>query len=150
VNAVLLREPEALPPCDIHRFVTSSGLVVPYTYPTMAIDDPLVIECREGKSTGTLIFQLTGPVTLCNLFDLQDQLRSGDQPKAAILDLKGVPYMDSAGMGAIINYYVHCQNKGVKLIVAGVSSRVMELFRMTRVDTVMTLASGIEEAEAAF
>jgi anti-sigma B factor antagonist len=116
----------------------------------MAIDDPLVIERREGKSTGTLIFQLTGPVTLRNLFDLQDQLRSGDQPKAAILDLKGVPYMDSAGMGAIINYYVHCQNKGVKLIVAGVSSRVMELFRMTRVDTVMTLASGIEQAEATF
>jgi anti-sigma B factor antagonist len=116
----------------------------------MAIDDPLVIERREGKSTGTLIFQLTGPVTLCNLFVLQDQLRSGDQPKAAILDLRAVPYMDSAGMGAIINYYVHCQNKGVNLIVAGVSSRVMELFRMTRVDTVMTLASGIEEAEATF
>ena len=116
----------------------------------MAIDDPLVIERREGKSIGTLIFQLTGPVTLCNLFDLQDQLRSGDQPKVAILDLKGVPYMDSAGMGAIINYYVHCQNKGVKMIVAGVSSRVMELFRMTRVDTVMTLVSSVEEAEATF
>jgi anti-sigma B factor antagonist len=114
----------------------------------MAIDDPLVIERREGKSPSTLIFQLTGPVTLCNLFELQDQLRSGDQPKAAILDLKAVPYMDSAGMGAIINYYVHCQNKGVKKIVAGVSSRVMELFKMTRVNTVITLVSGIEEAEA--
>ena len=113
----------------------------------MAIDDPLVIERREGKSAGTLIFQLTGPVTLRNLFELQGQLRSGDQPKAAILDLSGVPYMDSAGMGAIMNYYVHCQNKGVKLIIAGVSSRVMELFKMTRVDTVMTFAPGIDEAE---
>ena len=50
-------------------------------------------------------------------------------------------------MGTIMNYYTHCQGKGVKLIVAGVSSRVMELFRMTRVDTVMTFAPSVEEAE---
>jgi anti-sigma B factor antagonist len=134
---------------DIHRFVTSGALVIPYTYPIMAIDAPLVIERREGNSPDTLIFELTGPVTLCNLFELQDQLRSGAQPKLAILGLSGVPYMDSAGMGAIINYYVHCQNKGVKLTIAGVSSRVMELFKMTRVDTVIKFASSISQAEGA-
>jgi anti-sigma B factor antagonist len=114
----------------------------------MAIDDPLAVERIEGKAPGTVIFQLSGPVTLRNLFDLQAQLRSGDQPKATILDLSNVPYMDSAGMGAIMNYYTHCQGKGVKLVVAGVSSRVMELFKMTRVDSVMTFAPTLEEAEA--
>jgi anti-sigma B factor antagonist len=114
----------------------------------MAIDDPLAIERREGKAPGVLIFQLTGPVTLRNLFDMQTQLRSGDLPRVSILDLSGVPYMDSAGMGAIMNYYVHCQNKGVKMIVAGVSPRVMELFKMTRVDTLMTFAATAEEAES--
>jgi anti-anti-sigma factor len=114
----------------------------------MAIDDPLAIERREGKAPGTLIFQLTGPVTLRNLFDLQPHLRTGDLPRVSILDLGGVPYMDSAGMGAIMNYYVHCQNRGVRLIVAGVSSRVMELFKLTRVDTLMTFAPSVEEAEA--
>jgi anti-sigma B factor antagonist len=115
----------------------------------MAIDDPLAIERREGSTPGTVIFELRGPVTLRNLFDLQDQLRSGDLPRASILDLSGVPYMDSAGMGAIMNYYTHCQGKGVKLIIAGVSSRVLELFKMTRVDTVMTFAASVEAAEAA-
>jgi anti-anti-sigma factor len=114
----------------------------------MAMDDPLVIERKEGKAPGTLIFLLNGPVTLRNLFDLQGQLRSGDLPQVAILDLSGVPYMDSAGMGAIMNYYTHCQGKRVKLIVSGVNSRVMELFKMTRVDTVIALAPSVEEAEA--
>jgi anti-sigma B factor antagonist len=114
----------------------------------MPIDDPLAIERKSGKSPDTLIFQLTGPVTLRNLFGLQDQLRSGEVPRAVILDLSGVPYMDSAGMGAIVNYYVFCQNRGVKLVVAGVSSRVMELFKMTRVDSVLTLAPTTETAEA--
>src|SRR5580698_2114349 len=120
----------------------------PYTYRTMPIDDPLAIERKSGKSSDVLIFQLTGPVTLRNLFGLQDQLRSGEVPRAVILDLSGVPYMDSAGMGAIVNYYVFCQNRNVKLVIAGVSSRVMELFKMTRVDSVLTLAPTAETAEA--
>ncbi|MGA2167433.1 MAG: STAS domain-containing protein [Terracidiphilus sp.] len=114
----------------------------------MAIDDPLAIERRQGKAPGTLIFQLTGPVTLRNLFDLQPHLRSGDLPRVSILDLSGVPYMDSAGMGAIVNYYVHCEHKRVKLIVAGVSPRVLELFKMTKVDTIISLVATVEEAEA--
>ena len=114
----------------------------------MAIDDPLVIERKEGKAPGTVIVSLAGPVTLRNLFDLQSQLRAGDMPRTSILDLSGVPYMDSAGMGAIINYYTHCQNKGVKLIVAAVSPRVMELFKMTRVDKIISFSPSVEEAEA--
>jgi anti-anti-sigma factor len=56
--------------------------------------------------------------------------------------------MDSAGMGAIINHHVHCEKKNVRLIVSGVSPRVFELFRMTRVDTIMSLSPSVEAAEA--
>jgi anti-anti-sigma factor len=75
-------------------------------------------------------------------------LRQGLPPLVAILDLSEVPYMDSAGMGAVINYFVHCEKNGITMIVAGVSSRVMELFRLTKVDTVISLAGSVEEAES--
>jgi len=114
----------------------------------MAIDDPLIIEQIRSSVPATVILRLVGPVTLRNLFDLQARLRSGELPKVQILDLSGVPYMDSAGMGAIINHHVSCENKKVRLIVTGVSPRVLELFRMTRVDAIMSLAPSIEEAEA--
>ena len=113
----------------------------------MALDDPLTIERTDGKTPGTLIFRFSGPVTLRNLFGMQEQLRGAALPALIILDLSGVPYMDSAGMGAVINHYVHCQNKGSKMIAAGVNSRVMELFKMTKVDTVIALAATVEEAE---
>ena len=96
----------------------------------MLNDAPLSIERAEGKAAGTVIFRFTGPLTLRNLFTMQEQLRDGELPRGTILDFSGVPYMDSAGMGAIMNYYVHCQNRGVKLMIAGVSSRVLELFKM--------------------
>jgi anti-sigma B factor antagonist len=114
----------------------------------MAIDDPLTIERTEGKTPGTLILRLTGPLTLRNMFDFQSQLRKEEPPPVTILDLTGVPYMDSAGMGMVVNHYVRCQGKGVRLIAVGVSPRVMELFKMTKVDAVIPLAATVEEAEA--
>jgi anti-anti-sigma factor len=115
----------------------------------MAIDEPLSIERQDGKGQGTLILRLTGPLTLRNLFDFQAQLRAiQPTPPVTILDLTGVPYMDSAGMGTVINHHVHCMGKGARLIITGVSPRIHELFKMTRVDTVISQAATVEEAEA--
>jgi anti-anti-sigma factor len=114
----------------------------------MALDAPLTTERIEGKTAGTLIFRLNGPLTLRNIFDLQSQLRSAEPPPVTILDLTEVPYMDSTGMGMIVNHYVRCKSKGVKLIAAGVNPRVFELFKLTKVHTVIPIAATVEEAEA--
>ena len=114
----------------------------------MAFDDPFSFEQLPGKAQGTLIFRLIGPFTLRNLFHLQAQLRAGDPPPLTILDFTAVPYMDSAGMGTVINHYIHCQRKGTRMIVVGVSNRIMELFKMTRVDGVITIKPNVEAAEA--
>jgi anti-sigma B factor antagonist len=114
----------------------------------MAFDEPLSIEKQTGKNPGTTILYLKGPLTLRNLFEFQAVIRAGDPPPVTILDLSGVPYMDSTGMGAVINHHVRCTGKGVKLIVTGVSDRIMELFKMTRVDGVINIKPNVEAAEA--
>ena len=113
----------------------------------MANDAPLDIDQLQGKASGTLIVRFTGPVTLRNLFVFQSYLRGVSRPTVHILDFSAVPYMDSAGMGAVINHYVHCTKNGVRLIVTGVSSRVLELFKLTKMDTVISLLPTVEEAE---
>jgi anti-sigma B factor antagonist len=114
----------------------------------MLNDGPLTIDRRQGKNPETQVFCLTGPLTLRNLFDLQTQLRSAVPPPLTIIDITQVPYMDSAGMGLVMNHYVRCQTRGVKLIVSGANNRVMDLFKVTKVDTVIPLAPTIEAAEA--
>jgi anti-anti-sigma factor len=114
----------------------------------MAIDAPLSIERKTGSSADTRILTLTGPLTLRNMFELQTELRSGELPKLSILDLSGVPYMDSAGMGLIVNHFVSCQNKGSRMVAVGVSTRVLELFKMTKVDGVIPQAETVEAAES--
>ncbi len=114
----------------------------------MLRDAPLTISRREGKAPDTHVIKLAGPITLPNLFAFQDELHSAEPPAVVILDLTEVPYMDSAGIGAIINYFVHCRKRDAKLIVAGVNSRPLELFKLARVDSVIPMAATIEEAEA--
>jgi len=111
-------------------------------------DVPLIIERQRGKALGTEIFLISGPITLSNIFELQDELRKGQLPLVSILDLSGVPYMDSAGMGAVINYYTHCERLGARMVVAGVSKRVNDLFKLTRVDTVIQMWPSVAEADA--
>jgi anti-sigma B factor antagonist len=118
------------------------------TLVAMLTDGPLTISRTEGSAPGTLIFTLNGPLTLRNMFEFQSQLRSGTPPRLTIFDLAGVPYMDSAGMGLVMNHYVHCQTRGAKFIVAGANGRVIDLFKVTKVDGVLPLAASTEEAEA--
>jgi anti-sigma B factor antagonist len=108
--------------------------------------EPLTLESVPGRAAGSRILRLTGPLTLSGLFDFQGTLRA-DPPATLILDLTAVPYMDSAGMGAIINYFVSCQRSGRKLIVAGVNGRVLELFKMTKVDALLPMVSSVADAE---
>jgi len=91
---------------------------------------------------------LNGPLTLRNMFELQTELRTDPQPQLSILDLSGVPYMDSAGMGLIINHYVHCQGCTSRVVAVGVSPRVMELFKLTKVDGIIPRAVSVDAAES--
>lgn len=113
----------------------------------MLTDGPLTLDRKDGKSSNTRIFCLNGPLILRNLFEFQAELREKPPSPLTIIDLSGVPYMDSAGMGLLMNQYVRCQTRGAKLIVSGANNRVMDLFKITRVDTILSLASSIEEAD---
>jgi anti-sigma B factor antagonist len=101
----------------------------------------------DGAKDDTLILHLTGPFTLGNIFQLQSELRTL-KPAILIMDIAGVPYMDSAGLGVIMNYYVSAQNHGRKFYLCGVNDRVKALLELTKVDSVLHLTESVEAAEA--
>lgn len=119
---------------------------------------PFTIERTEGKVAGTVIFRFSGPFTARDMFGtlapialhnmLSFQSTPSDQrPVLNILDLTNVPYMDSTGLGRIVSHYVHCRGRGIRMIASGMSPRVLELFKMTKVDSVIPMAATIDEAD---
>jgi ABC-type transporter Mla MlaB component len=116
------------------------------------------IERKQGKAPSTVIFHLSGPFTVRSMYGsltpielrnmLNFQSMPGEQPPLLnIIDLTDVPYMDSSGLGMIVTHYVHCQGKGIKLLLAGVCPRVIELFKMTKVETTLPMVATVEQAD---
>ena len=98
-----------------------------------------------ARPTGGRIITLRGPVTLETLFELQNVLRQ--QHSDLVIDLAGVPYMDSAGLGAILTAFTSCQRHENKFALANVSERVRVLLQITKVDTLLPIFDSVAEAE---
>ena len=106
------------------------------------------IQIRETEGPGGIrTLHLEGPLTLQTLFDFQRAVRA-HEPPALIISLAGVPYVDSAGLGAILGAYTSCQGHGRGFALSNVPQRVFTLFRVAKVDTLLPQFETVEAAEA--
>jgi anti-sigma B factor antagonist len=93
----------------------------------------LQIEDISGTPPDYRVLRLSGPVTISNFFEFQSLVR-GNTSRKLILDLSGVPYIDSAGIGALVGAYVNHQKDGRSLALVGVTKRVRDAMQVTRVE----------------
>src|SRR5271154_5037651 len=108
--------------------------------------DPLTIEDSAGSKDGQRILRLIGPLIMTNLFDFQAKVRA-DNSRVLILDFPQVPYVDSAGIGALVGAYVTHQKDGRNLSLVGVSERVRHALQVTRVEQFFRFFDTLAEAE---
>jgi anti-sigma B factor antagonist len=66
-----------------------------------------------------------------------------------VIDLKDVSYVDSSGIGAITYCYGKITQKGAHCAVAGAKGLVLDVFHLTRVDSVVPFFPDVESACAA-
>ena len=66
-----------------------------------------------------------------------------------ILDVTGVPYMDSAGLGSMIGVFTSCQRSHRSFGIVGVSERIRTLFEVTGCSGMLPCYESIEAADAA-
>jgi anti-anti-sigma factor len=109
--------------------------------------DQLNIESLAGTQPGIRILKLTGPFTLSTIFEFQTEVREGDAP-VTIIDLHGVPYMDSAALGSILGFHASCHREGRRYGLIGVSDRLRTLFRVAGVDGLIAVYPTLEAAQA--
>src|SRR5579864_6673923 len=95
--------------------------------------DSLRIEDQPTTLPGTRALRLDGPLVLTTIFEFQATVRA-NKSRALIIDFTGVPYADSAGIGALVGAYVTHQKDGRSLALVGVSERVLNALKVTRVE----------------
>lgn len=107
--------------------------------------DQLNIEIIPGTKPDVRVLKLTGPFTLSTVFDFQTAVREGATP-VTIIDLSGVPYMDSAALGSILGFHVSSQREGHRYGLIGISDRLKTLFRVAGVDGMLSIYDSLEAA----
>jgi anti-sigma B factor antagonist len=110
-------------------------------------DEKLTIEDIPSAGNGQRILRLTGPLVLNSFFAFQALVRE-DQSAALVLDFTAVPYIDSAGIGALVGAYVNRQKDGRGLLLVGVAPRVRTALQVTKVDHFFKFADSLPAKEA--
>jgi len=110
------------------------------------LKEALSITEHPGTQAGQRILTLNGPLILANIFSFQATVRA-DQSQTLIIDFSGVPYADSAGIGALVGAYVTRQNAKRRLALVGISKRVRDVLKVTHVEQLFQFFDSIEAAQ---
>jgi anti-sigma B factor antagonist len=106
----------------------------------------LKLDIHDGTYPGEKVLVLEGVLNASTAFEFRDCARSG-QPDTLVVDMTGVRHIDSSGLGVIIGTYVSFETKSKRLLLAGVSDRVWDIFRTCKVDDVFTRYATVADAE---
>jgi anti-sigma B factor antagonist len=111
----------------------------------------LKIDIRE--TADATILDISGRITLGeSLADLRDSVRealAGDQ-KNILLNLAGVSYIDSSGLGQLIGSYATVANRGGQMKILNLQKRVNDLMQITKLLTVFEAYTNEEAALRSF
>jgi stage II sporulation protein AA (anti-sigma F factor antagonist) len=101
----------------------------------------------QRPAPGVAVARFVGAITLGSSLHAADaQLQKTIREGAAkiVLDMTEVPYMDSAGLGVLVQASGMAKQQGGDLRLCGVSERVAELIKMTRTDALLPVDADVE------
>jgi anti-sigma B factor antagonist len=105
------------------------------------------IEIQTRTVDDTTIVQPQGEIDLSRAPSLRSQLTAiqAKRPRKLIIDLAGVPYMDSSGVATLVEAMQNARKSGGKLVLAAMQDRVRSIFEIARLDMVFTIVKTTED-----
>jgi anti-sigma B factor antagonist len=109
----------------------------------------------DERIAGTVVIvKVTGDITMNKGGDvmLKDKVQSLLQQghKNLLIDLSGVAYVDSSGLGQLVQTYATVKNRGGALKLLNVTSRLRDLLVVTKLLTVFDTYDSEADALASF
>lgn len=95
------------------------------------------------------VLSIRGPLTMENVTPFLNAVRR-ETASTMILDLSGVPYLDSSGLGSLVSACTSCTKAGRRMALTGVNTRVLKVLEITRVEQVFLMFPTLSDAIEAF
>ncbi|HEX2446345.1 MAG TPA: STAS domain-containing protein [Vicinamibacterales bacterium] len=111
------------------------------------------MQIEERVADNVTILDLKGKMTLGEGDELlKEKINSllQQEKKFLLLNLEGVPYIDSAGLGEIVRTYTTVSRQGGKLKLVNLTKRITDLLSITKLLTVFETFDSVPEAVKSF
>ena len=102
----------------------------------------LVREDRENLT----VLTVTGDVDVDTAWRLREELTTVLAERDAEMDMSGVAFLDSTGLGVLVAGYRQARHSGHRMALAGAPQRVLDILDLTRLTTLFSLYSDVPAA----
>lgn len=109
--------------------------------------DSLSITARDSAKAGTRVLKLSGRLGLDSVPTFLKALRA-ETARALILDLADMSYVDSSGVGALVQQFSAMKKENRQMVLVRPHERVLAVLQITKVLSLFQRANSVEEAEA--
>ncbi len=116
--------------------------------PAMEIE-PFRVVTQPGTREGLHVLALRGALTSTSSPAFTEAVIGVAAPRL-ILDLSGVPMIDSVAIGALVRAFVSCHKSGRKLALVGMNHRVQNVLHITGIAPLFDSYETVAQAEEAF
>ncbi|MFY9249620.1 MAG: STAS domain-containing protein [Vulcanococcus sp.] len=109
----------------------------------------MTVSLRGGfeQQDGCLLFSFTGQLDAYSekqfLAFINDHLTSTPQP--LVLDLSKIDFIDSSGLGALVQFAKHCNGQKIQFLVVG-NARVVQTVKLVRLEEFLHLQPDLNTA----
>jgi anti-sigma B factor antagonist len=113
----------------------------------------MALHLVEKVSDGVMVLDARGRITLGRETEALRQRVKGILEEGhvrLILNLEGVDYVDSAGLGTLVALATSVRNAGGHLKLANLTARIHDLMQITRLSTIFDVYSSVEQARISF
>ena len=107
----------------------------------------LEIEKRPGSTGALAIFQLKGKLSLETVNEFIQTLRP-EPGQHLILDMSGVTFLDSAGVGALVSLFVNRRTHGRTFALASLGPQSTAVVTVAGLQNLLPIHRTVEEAMA--
>ena len=109
---------------------------------------PLKVD-RSTLESGVEVIVLTGSLTLgrdAQSFEFMVEELIKSQHKRMVVNMAEVSFVDSAGIGIVVGCHGKVTTAGGKLRWAGVTPRVLNVLKITKVDSILHLDASVADS----
>jgi anti-sigma B factor antagonist len=107
----------------------------------------LEIVRQSGTNGDLLVSVLSGKLSLETVHDFMSTMRT--EPAARlVLDMSGVSFLDSAGVGALVSLFVNRRNNGKTLALAALTQQGTAVMQVSGLLKLLPVYSTVEQAVA--